>query len=117
MHIDKLDDIVNKCNNALVIMLEYQKNKAYLQKVTVRISLKKFLCLKVLKGLCRGHVINDLNGEKIIGKFNKKKIKKKTNQKMFRVEKVIRRKGDQLYVKWKGHNNSFNSWIYKKDIV
>ena len=77
MHIDKLDDIVNKCNNALVIMLEYQKNKAYLQKVTVRISLKKFLCLKVLKVLCRGHVINDLNGEKIIGKFNKKKINKK----------------------------------------
>ena len=35
----------------------------------------------------------------------------KTNQKEFRIEKLIKRKGDQLYVKWKGYNNSFNSWI------
>ena len=29
----------------------------------------------------------------------------------------MKRKGDKLYVKWKGCNNSFNSWIDKKDIV
>ena len=40
----------------------------------------------------------------------------KTNQK-FRIEKVIKKKGDELYVKWKGYNNSFNSWIDKKDIA
>ena len=39
----------------------------------------------------------------------------KTNQKEFRVEKVIEIKGDKLYVKWKGYDNSFNSWIDKKD--
>ena len=37
----------------------------------------------------------------------------KTNQKVFRVEKVIKRKSD----KWKGCDSSFNSWIDKKDIV
>ena len=37
----------------------------------------------------------------------------KTNQKEFRVEKVIKRKGGGLYVKSKGYNNSFNSWINK----
>ena len=26
----------------------------------------------------------------------------KTNQKEFRIEKVIKRKGDKLYIKWKG---------------
>ena len=41
----------------------------------------------------------------------------KTNHKEFRVEKVNKRKGDKLYVKWKGYNSSFNSWISKKDIV
>ena len=41
----------------------------------------------------------------------------KTNQKEFRIEKVIKRKGHKLYVKWKGYNNSFHSWIDKKDIV
>ena len=29
----------------------------------------------------------------------------------------MKRKGDKLYVKWKGQDNSFNSWIDKKDIV
>ena len=31
--------------------------------------------------------------------------------------KLIKRKDDKLYVKWKGYDNSFNSWIDKKDIV
>ena len=41
----------------------------------------------------------------------------KTNQKEFRIEKVIMRRGDKLYVKWKGCDNSFNSWINKNDII
>ena len=42
---------------------------------------------------------------------------KKTSQEKFRIEKVIKRKDDIFYVKWKGYDNSFNSWIDKKDIV
>ena len=41
----------------------------------------------------------------------------KTNQKEFRTAKVIKRKSDKLYLKWKGCNNSFNSWINKEDLV
>ena len=33
------------------------------------------------------------------------------------IEKVIKRKGDKLYVEWKGYDNSFNSQINKKDLV
>ena len=62
------------------------------------------------------YVINDLNGEEIKGSFYEKELQK-TNQKEFRIEKVNKTKGDKLYVKWKGYNNSFNSWIDKKDIV
>ena len=46
-----------------------------------------------------------------------KKNCKKTNQEEFGIEKVIRRKRDKLYVKWKGYDNSSNSWIDKKDII
>ena len=56
------------------------------------------------------HVISDLNGEEIVGNFYEKELQK-TNQKEFRIEKVIKRKGNKLYVKWKGYDNSFNSWI------
>ena len=62
------------------------------------------------------YTITDLNGEKVIGTFYEKELQK-TNQKEFRIEKVLKRKGDKLYVKWKGYDNSFNSWINKKDIV
>ena len=54
--------------------------------------------------------------KKLLERFMKKKLRK-TNQKEFRIEKVIKRKEDKLYVKWKGYDNSFNSWIDKKDLV
>ena len=60
------------------------------------------------------YVINDLNDEKIIGTFYEKELQK-TNQQEFRIEKVIKKKGDELYVKSKDYTNSFNSWIDKKD--
>ena len=42
---------------------------------------------------------------------------RKTIQKEYRVENVIKRKDDKLYVKWKGFDSSFNSSIDKIDIV
>ena len=51
-----------------------------------------------------------LMGMKLLEHFTKKNCKKKKkNQKKFRTKTVINRKGDKLYVKWEGHNNSFNS--------
>ena len=48
--------------------------------------------------------------------FYEKELQK-TNQKEFRIEKVIGRKGDKLFVKWKGYDNSLNNWINKKELV
>ena len=48
------------------------------------------------------NVINDLKGEEVIVTLYEKELQK-TNQQEFRIEKVIRRKGDKLYVKWKGY--------------
>ena len=62
------------------------------------------------------YVIRDCKGEESAGMFYEKWLQK-TNQKEFRVEKVIQRKGDRLYVKWKGYYSSFNSSINEKDIV
>ena len=75
-----------------------------------------FVIEKVKNTVPWTYVINDLNGEEIAGSFYEKESQK-TNQKEFRIEKVLKRKGDKLYVKWKGYDNSFNSWINKKDIV
>ena len=60
--------------------------------------------------------INDLNSEEITGTFYDKELQK-ANQEEFRIEKVIKRKGDKIYVKSKGYDNSFNSWIDKASLV
>ena len=49
------------------------------------------------------YAISDLNGEPITGSFYEKELQK-TNPKEFRIKKVIKRKGDKLYVKWKGYD-------------
>ena len=96
--------------------IRISKYKTFLLKAILQIGLKKSLLLKTLKIQFHGPVINDLNSKKIIGIFNEKGLQK-TNQEVFRIEKVIKRKGDKLYVKWKGYDNSFNSWIDKKVLV
>ena len=75
-----------------------------------------FVIKKVKNTVPWTYVIDDLNGEEIIGTFYEKELQK-TNQEEFRIEKVIKRKGNKIYVKWKGYNNSFNSWIDKANLV
>ena len=75
-------------------MVEFQNTKIFLLKDTLQEKIQ----------------------EKITGNFYEKELQK-TSQEKFRIEKVIKRKGDKLYIKSKGYNNSFNSWIDQKDIV
>ena len=86
-------------------------------KYTHQISLKTFFVNKKVKNTVPWtYVISDLNGEESIGTFYERELQK-TNQREFRIEKIIKKKGDKLYVKWKGYDSSFNSWIDKKDLV
>ena len=149
VYINKLDDVVNECNNTYHRTIKMKpldvKDNTYIDfkeevndkdpkfKVGdyVRISKYKnifakgympnlseevFIISKIKNTPPWTYVINDHNGAEIIGSFYEKELLK-TNQKEFRIEKVIIRKGDKLYVKWKGCNNSFNSWIDKKDLM
>ena len=65
----------------------------------LQVGLEKFLWLKKLKNTVPWtYVISDLNGEEIIGMFYEKELQK-IDQEEFRIEKVIKKKGDKLYVK------------------
>ena len=75
-----------------------------------------FVIKKIKNSVPWTYVINDLSGEEITGTFYEKELQK-IDQEEFRTEKVIRKKRDKLYVKWKGYYNSFNGWIVKKDLV
>ena len=69
---------------------------------------------KKVKNTAWVYVVSNLNGEEIVGKFYEKELQKKSE---FRVENVIKRNGNKLYVKWNGYDNSFKNWIDKKDTV
>ena len=98
-------------------IVRISKYKNIFAKVYTPNCLKKYLWLKKLKTLCRGHMLLMILTEEKSLKLFKKKNCKKVNQKGVIIEKVIKRKGDKLYANWKGYNNLFNSWIDKKDII
>ena len=96
-YFDGLDDIVNKYNNI------------------VHWSEEVFVVSKIKHTALWSYVISDLNGEAINGSFHEKELQE-TSQEKFRIEKVLKRKGNKLYVTWKGYDNSFNSWIIEKNL-
>ena len=108
VYVDKLDDIVDEYNNTYHTTIKMKpinvKDNTYINAMLIK------------KLIPWTYVINDLNGEEITRTFYEKELQK-TNHEEFRIEKVIRRNGDKLYVKWKGYDNSFNSWIDKASLV
>ena len=67
-----------------------------------------FVVSKIKNTVPWTYVVSDLNGEEITGRFYEKELQK-TIQEKFRIEKVLKRKGEKLYVKWKGYDNRFSS--------
>ena len=63
-----------------------------------------FVISKIKNTVLWTYVISDLNSEKIIGTFYEKEFQE-TSQNKFRIEKVIKRKSDKLFVKWKGYDD------------
>ena len=85
----------------------------FVKSYTPNWSKEVFMIQKVKSAVSGTYVISDLNCEEIFGTFFEKELQK-TNQKGFRVEKVIKRKGDKKYVKWEGYDYYLNIWIVKK---
>ena len=63
-----------------------------------------FIINKIKNTVPWTYIINDFDGEEIIGTFYEKELQK-TNKKEFRIEKLLKKKGDKLYLKFKGYNN------------
>ena len=96
----------------------YNEGKSVVAERFIR-TLKNKLCKHMAAVSKNVHfdVLDDIVEKYNNSSQNNKKELQKTSQEKFRIEKVIKRKGDKLHVKWKGYDNSFNSWIDKKDIV
>ena len=98
-------------------MSEYQSTKIFYAKgYAPNWSEEIFVVKKIKSTVPWTYAISDLNGEVIVGSSYEEELQE-TNQKELRIEKVIKKKGDKLYVKWKGYDSSFNSWTDKKKIL
>ena len=121
VYIDKLDDIVNEYNNTYHrtikmkpvdvednTYIDFEKEVNDLERIskyknifpkgyTPNWSEDVFVIKKVKNTIPWTYVINDLNGQEIIGTFYEKELQK-TNQQEYKIEKVIKRKGDKSYV-------------------
>ena len=79
-------------------MLEYHNIKTFLLKGYTPNWSEEVFVIKEVNTIPWTYAINVLNGEEIIGTFYEKELQK-TNQQGFRIEKVIKRKRNKLYVK------------------
>ena len=98
------------------MLLEYQNKNIFAKVYTPNFSEEVFMIKKVKNTIPWTNIISDLKREEIVGTFYENELQK-ANQKEIRIEKVIKRKVNKLYVKWKDYDSSFNSWIDKKDVV
>ena len=130
---------VNKSNE------KYIKNNFYTYDVTnkkpkykindlVRISLKRrqlfykptsnvkwpeelFKIYKINKSNVITYQLKDINDEIVKGQFYEKELQLTKNAiEEYVIEKILKTKGNKIFVKWRNYDSSFNSWVNKSDI-
>lgn len=78
-----------------------------------------FTVVKVLKRKPYVYKIEDLNNQLIDGIFYENELQKVTtsNDDVYRIEKIIERKGKKVLVRWKGYGPEFDTYIRAADLI
>ena len=63
------------------------------------------------------YYLKDLNNEKLDGTFYQEELQKTKQDDLFIIEKILKTNKDKIYVKWRGYDSSFNSWINKNNVT
>lgn len=82
----------------------------------VRWSTELFKIKKVQYTEPLTYLIEDMQGNPILGAFYEKELQLTRSPEIYLVEKVLRRKNGKLFVKWLGLPKEHNSWIKSSDI-
>ena len=75
-----------------------------------------FIVDEVKKTRPTTYMLRDLEGEVIRGGFYGEELLKTKYKDTYLVEKVLKKKGNQVYVKWLGFDNNHNQWINAEDV-
>lgn len=63
------------------------------------------------------YLLEDYERNPIKGSFYELELAKPKNPNVFLVEKILKKRGDMVLVKWLGFSSAHNSWIKNKDII
>ena len=63
------------------------------------------------------YYLKDLNNEKLQGTFYEQELQKTKQDDLYTIEKILKTNKNKVYVKWRGYDNSFNSWINKSTVT
>ena len=63
------------------------------------------------------YLLKDSRGESIAGGFYDHELQRVADADVYLIEKVLRTKGNKIFVKWLGMDKSHNSWIDKSAVV
>ena len=63
------------------------------------------------------YYLKDLNNEKLYGTFYEQELQKTKQDDLYTIEKILKTNKDKIFVKWRGYDNSFNSWINKNTVT
>lgn len=63
------------------------------------------------------YLLDDFQRQPIQGSFYEPELQKTNHPDVFLVEKVLKTKGEQVYVKWLGFTSDHNSWINKRQLL
>ena len=73
---------------------------------------------KINKSNVITYELKDLSNEIIKGIFYGKELQKSKNiTGEYIIEKILKTKGNKIFVKWRGYSNNFNSWIDKNNVT
>ena len=63
--------------------------------------------------------VDEWDGTPIKGTFYEQDLQKVTveDDDLFRIDKVVKRKGDKVLVRWKGWPDKYDTWLSKKDVL
>ena len=76
-----------------------------------------FVVARILRGVVPTYKINEWDGTPLKGTFYEEDLQKVRVNDLFRVEKIVKRKGDKVLVRWKGWPDKYDSWIEKRALV
>ena len=93
-----------------------KKKKTFEKGYTTRWTEEIFTITKIQNTNPITYKIADLQGEEIDGTFYEPELQK-TEQQVFRIEKVIEKRKNKSLVKWKGYSDKFNSWVDNKNLI